>query len=55
MSGALCGALAGEHAIPPSWLARLARLDREPKGPAYVRRLADDAFALWSSRRSARS
>jgi poly(ADP-ribose) glycohydrolase ARH3 len=51
MSGALCGALAGEAAIPPRWLERL---EGEAKDPTYLRALADRAFELWSGEASKR-
>lgn len=50
MSGALCGALVGEEAIPSSWLRRL---DHEHTGPSHARALADATAALWAEGRVA--
>ncbi len=47
MSGALCGALVGESALPAEWLYRL---ENGPKGADYMRALADRTFELWSRR-----
>jgi poly(ADP-ribose) glycohydrolase ARH3 len=44
MSGALCGALVGEDAIPSSWLRRL---EHEHAGPSHTRALADATATLW--------
>ncbi|HEX3769233.1 MAG TPA: ADP-ribosylglycohydrolase family protein [Polyangiaceae bacterium] len=46
-SGALCGALIGESALPTRWLDRL---ESGPKGTDYLRALADATFALWCKR-----
>jgi poly(ADP-ribose) glycohydrolase ARH3 len=47
MSGALCGALVGEAALPAAWLARM---EGGPKGREHLRVLADSVFDLWSRR-----
>jgi poly(ADP-ribose) glycohydrolase ARH3 len=47
MSGALCGALIGESALPTRWVERL---ENGPKGADYLRRLADSTFELWCAR-----
>ena len=47
MSGALCGALAGEERLPSSWIERA---ETGPKGVAYVRSLADATFDVWEKR-----
>jgi poly(ADP-ribose) glycohydrolase ARH3 len=47
MSGACCGALVGEDALPARWVERL---ENGPKGTEYLRTLADAAFDLWRAR-----
>jgi ADP-ribosylglycohydrolase len=46
MSGALCGALVGESALPTRWVERL---ENGPKGADYLRALADATFELGAS------
>ena len=48
MSGALCGAVAGEDAFPTRWIERL---EKGPKGADYLRTLADATFERWCERR----
>jgi poly(ADP-ribose) glycohydrolase ARH3 len=50
MSGALCGALVGESALPPQWVERL---ENGRKGADYLRTLADATFELWRTRSQA--
>lgn len=47
MSGALCGALIGESALPTRWVDRL---ENGSKGADYLRTLADATFELWCAR-----
>jgi hypothetical protein len=44
MSGACCGALVGESALPSPWVERL---ERGAKGVDHIRALADAVFDLW--------
>lgn len=46
MSGALCGALVGERALPEAWTERL---ERGGRGADHVRSLANATFRLWQS------
>jgi poly(ADP-ribose) glycohydrolase ARH3 len=44
MSGALCGALVGEEAIPSDWINRI---EKGPRGGSYVAGLAERTFGFW--------
>jgi poly(ADP-ribose) glycohydrolase ARH3 len=47
MSGALCGALIGDGALPGRWVDGL---ENGAKGADYLRTLADATFELWCAR-----